>query len=185
MAVSVAVIVANIYYIQPLLGEIAHAFGLTVARAGSIAMLSQIGTALGMLFFVPLGDKFERRSLILFLLIAACIALVLMALAPNAVCLALAAFFVGAFSANVHVVVPFAAHLATPAQRGRVVWHCRGGHSARCAAGADLQRLHRRMARLAGRLWAGRRGDAHSRRRGAMAASHEPCGGRPSRGRIS
>lgn len=121
MAVSVAVIVANIYYIQPLLGAIAHTFGLTVTRVGSIAMLSQAGTALGMLFFVPLGDKFERRSLILTLLMGAVVSLLLMATAPNVACLAIAGFLLGAFSANVHVVVPFAAHLAAPAQRGRVV----------------------------------------------------------------
>lgn len=121
MAVAVAVIVANIYYIQPLLSAIAHTFGLTVARAGMLAMLSQAGTALGMLFFVPLGDKYERRSLILVLMAGALIALGLMALAPNVLCLALAAFLLGAFAACVHVVVPFAAHLAAPAQRGRVV----------------------------------------------------------------
>ena len=121
MAVTVAVIVANIYYIQPLLEIIAHDFGLTVARAGTLAMLSQVGTALGMLFFVPLGDKFERRSLILVLLAGDILSLALMALAPDALCLAAAAFLVGGFSANVHVVVPFAAHLAAPSQRGRVV----------------------------------------------------------------
>src|SRR4051812_3709115 len=79
MAVSVAVIVANIYYIQPLLSAIAHTFGLTVTRAGSLAMLSQAGTAVGMLFFVPLGDKYERRSLILNLLCGAIVSLLLMA----------------------------------------------------------------------------------------------------------
>jgi predicted MFS family arabinose efflux permease len=121
MAVTVGVIVANIYYIQPLLRIIAGNFGLTVDRAGALAMLSQVGTALGMLFFVPLGDKFERRSLILWLLVGTFLSLVAMALAPNVTCLVVAAFALGTFSANVHVVVPFAAHLAAPAQRGRVV----------------------------------------------------------------
>ena len=121
MAAAVGVIVANIYYIQPLLGAIAATFGLTVTRAGTLAMMSQAGTALGMLFFVPLGDKFERRTLILWLLAGASLALALIALAPNVLCLALAAFLMGGFSANVHVIVPFAAHLAAPAQRGRVV----------------------------------------------------------------
>ena len=64
MAITVGVIVANIYYVQPLLADIAHTFGLSVTRVGSLAMLSQAGTALGMFLFVPLGDKYERRSLI-------------------------------------------------------------------------------------------------------------------------
>src|SRR5271165_5848397 len=121
MAITVGVIVANIYYVQPLLAEIANSFGLSVTRAGIIAMLSQAGTALGMFLFVPLGDKYERRSLILILVLGAFVSLLLVGAAPNAFWLGCAAFAVGAFAANVHVIVPFAAHLAAPEQRGRVV----------------------------------------------------------------
>jgi predicted MFS family arabinose efflux permease len=89
--------------------------------AGAVAMLSQAGTAVGMFLFVPLGDKYERRSLILLLVIGEFVSLLLMATAQNVLCLGCAAFAVGAFAANVHIVVPFAAHLAAPEQRGRVV----------------------------------------------------------------
>src|SRR6202035_3226714 len=111
MAITVGVIVANIYYVQPLLADLAKTFGLSVTRAGTIAMLSQAGTALGMFLFVPLGDKYERRSLILLLVIGGFVSLLLMASAPNAIWLGCAAFGVGGFAANVHVVVPFAPHL--------------------------------------------------------------------------
>jgi predicted MFS family arabinose efflux permease len=121
MAITVGVIVANIYYVQPLLADIARTFGLSVTRAGTVAMLSQAGTALGMFLFVPLGDKYERRSLIFILAIGSFVSLLLMGIAPNSVWLGCAAFAVGAFAASVHVVVPFAAHLAAPQQRGRVV----------------------------------------------------------------
>lgn len=121
MAITVGVIVANIYYAQPLLADIAHTFSLTVPRAGAIAMLGQIGTAGGMFLFVPLGDAVERKSLITVLLIAASASLVLFASAPTPFWLTVASFLVGATGANVHVVVPFAAHLAAPHQRGRVV----------------------------------------------------------------
>ncbi|HEX4002480.1 MAG TPA: MFS transporter [Candidatus Acidoferrales bacterium] len=121
MAASTGVIVANIYYIQPLLADIARAFGLTVTKVGFIAMLTQIGTALGMLFFVPLGDSRERRSLITLLLVIATVGLVFVALARNAAWLALASFVVGMMGATVHLFVPFAAHLAPPRERGRVV----------------------------------------------------------------
>jgi predicted MFS family arabinose efflux permease len=121
MAITVGVIVANIYYVQPLLAEIATTFALSVTRAGTVAMLSQVGTAVGMFLFVPLGDKYERRSLILLLVIGEFLSLTLVAAAPNALWLGCAAFGIGFFAANVHVVVPFAAHLAAPQQRGRVV----------------------------------------------------------------
>ena len=127
MATTVGVVVANIYYAQPLLADIAHSFGLTVTQAGAIAMLSQVGTAVGMFLFVPLGDKFERRSLITLLMLGAVAALLTFAGAPNVACLAAASFAVGAFAACVHVVVPFAAHLASDEERGRVVGTMVGG----------------------------------------------------------
>ncbi|HTW65813.1 MAG TPA: MFS transporter [Bryobacteraceae bacterium] len=121
MAASTGIVVANIYYIQPLLGEIARTFGLSSTGAGAIAMLSQIGTCFGMLLFVPLGDSHERRSLITWMLVGAISALALTALARNTLWLALACFGVGLMGATVHLFVPFAAHLAPPRERGRVV----------------------------------------------------------------
>jgi predicted MFS family arabinose efflux permease len=121
MAASTGVIVANVYYIQPLLADIARTFGLSVTKAGFLAMLTQVGTSLGMLLFVPLGDTKERRSLITVLLISAAISLAFIATARNAVWLALACFVVGAMGSSVHLFLPFAAHLAAPHERGRVV----------------------------------------------------------------
>jgi predicted MFS family arabinose efflux permease len=127
LAIMVGVTVANNYYAQPLLAEIAHHFGLTVTEAGAIAMLGQIGTAIGMFVFVPLGDKFERRGLISTLQVVVAAALILVAAAQNTLWLAVGFFAVGATSATVHVIVPFAAHLAAPRQRGRVVGTVLGG----------------------------------------------------------
>jgi len=95
--------------------------GLSVTQGGIVAMLAQIGTGTGMLFFVPLGDKFERRSLISTLLVAESIALAFVASASNVIWLSLACFCVGAGAAAVHVIVPLAAHLAPPKERGRIV----------------------------------------------------------------
>lgn len=121
MAISVGVIVGNIYYAQPLLADLARNFHLTVPAAGALAMLMQVGTALGMLFFVPLGDTHERRSLICILVLACAVSLTLFASAQNVYWLAAAGIATGAFAATVHVIVPFAAHLAPPAERGRVL----------------------------------------------------------------
>ncbi len=121
MAASTGVIVANVYYIQPLLADIARTFGLSVTKAGFVAMLTQVGTSLGMLLFVPLGDTKERRSLITVLLVCAAISLAFVATARNAVWLAVACFVVGAMGSSVHLFLPFAAHLAAPRERGRVV----------------------------------------------------------------
>src|SRR5947209_19991550 len=111
MALIVGVTVANNYYAQPLLADIARDFHLTVTRAGAIAMFAQVGTAAGMFLFVPLGDKFERRSLVAVLLLAAAVSLTGVALARNAWWLAGACFAVGATAATGHVGVPVPAHL--------------------------------------------------------------------------
>ena len=121
MAASTGIIVANMYYIQPLLADVARAFGLTVVKIGFVATLAQIGTSVGMLLFVPLGDTKERRSLITILLVTATLALTAIATSQNAPWLAIACFVLGMTGSSVHVFVPFAAHLAPPEQRGRVV----------------------------------------------------------------
>src|SRR5215831_5518911 len=121
LALTTGCVVANIYYIQPLLADIAREFGLSVSQIGIVAMLAQVGTGLGMLFFVPLGDKYERRGLISTLLVAEAGACAFAATARNPIWLSLACFFVGGTAATVHVVVPLAAHLAPPKERGRIV----------------------------------------------------------------
>jgi predicted MFS family arabinose efflux permease len=121
LAFSTGCVVANIYYVQPLLADIGREFGLSVAQTGAVAMLGQIGTGLGMLLFVPLGDKYERRSLISSMLAVEAIALAFAARASSAAWLSVACFAVGGMAATVHVIVPLAAHLAPPAQRGRIV----------------------------------------------------------------
>jgi predicted MFS family arabinose efflux permease len=127
LAISTGCIVANIYYAQPLLADIAREFGLSVTQVGAVFMLTQAGMGTGMLVFVPLGDRYERRSLISILLIAASVALAFTASAPSVAWLSLAGFAVGATAATVQVIVPFAAHHAPDAERGRIVGTVLGG----------------------------------------------------------
>src|ERR1700733_7639654 len=121
MALSVGVIVANIYYVQPLLAAMAHTFSVSVGMIGLVAMLTQVGTAIGMLVFVPLGDSRDRRALLTALLLGASVALCGVATARNLIWVSIASFLVGACGAAVHVIVPFAAQLAPENSRGRVL----------------------------------------------------------------
>jgi len=121
MSFSVGAIVANIYYIQPLLSAIASTFRISVPQVGTVAMLTQLGAAMGMLFFVPLGDTRERRRLIVTLLVVESVFLAAMASAQSYLWLALASLGIGIAGATVHLIVPFAAQLASPARRGAVV----------------------------------------------------------------
>lgn len=64
MSVATGLAVASNYYAQPLLDTIAHHFSLSASSAGFIVTAAQLGYAAGLLFLVPLGDMFERRTLI-------------------------------------------------------------------------------------------------------------------------
>jgi predicted MFS family arabinose efflux permease len=121
MALSVGAIVANIYYVQPLLAVMARTFSVSVGMIGLVAMLTQVGTAIGMLIFVPLGDSRDRRALLTALLSGAVVALCGVATARNLIWISIASFAVGACGAAVHVIVPFAAQLAPENSRGRVL----------------------------------------------------------------
>ena len=121
MAFSVGAIVANIYYIQPLLSAIAISFRISVPKVGTVAMVTQLGVALGMLIFVPLGDTKERRQLLMYLLVGESVCLALMASAQSYLWLVLASFGIGLTGSMVHLIVPFAAQLASAARRGRAV----------------------------------------------------------------
>jgi predicted MFS family arabinose efflux permease len=121
MAVCTGLIVANIYYNQPLLVLISKSFGISGSKGGRISFLTQAGYALGLLFFVPLGDKVERRGQIVWMAAAAVGALVLAACSPNLLCLEIASVLIGATSVIPQLILPLAAHLADPSRTGKVI----------------------------------------------------------------
>jgi predicted MFS family arabinose efflux permease len=121
MAFSAGAIVANIYYIQPLLSAIAADFRISVSTVGAVAMLSQLGTAVGMLIFVPLGDTKERRIFVVRLLLGATVCLLLMATSQHLWWLAVASLGIGLTGAIPHVIIPYAANLSSPERRGATV----------------------------------------------------------------
>lgn len=121
MAIGAGASVANLYYNQPLLADIAQTFQISSGRTGNIPMLTQIGYALGMFLFVPLGDLRERKQLTTRLLGAVVLALLGMAFAQNVTMLEFTSLAVGATTVVPQIIVPFAAQLAAPKEQGRVV----------------------------------------------------------------
>ena len=121
LAAAAGIIVANLYYAQPLVGPIGAALGMPPGAAGLIVTLTQIGYCLGLLFIVPLGDLLENRRLIVSGLVATGAALALAANADTAWQFLLAALAIGLGAVVAQVLVPFAAHLAPEATRGQTV----------------------------------------------------------------
>ena len=127
MAISVGAVVANLYYAQPLLPDLAREFNLGVTSTGIVAMLGMTGAGIGQLIFVPLGDIRERRRLIVTMIACAAIALALMTTAQNAAWVMIATFACGVSASVNHITTPYAAHLAPEGERGRVVGTVIGG----------------------------------------------------------
>jgi predicted MFS family arabinose efflux permease len=121
LAVSVGLIVANIYYSQPLIGPISVALGMSPQAAGLIATLTQLGYGAGLLLLVPLGDLIENRKLVLSIIGLGMIASLTVASVSHTVPFLLACVGIGIGSVSVQILVPYAAHLAPEAVRGRVV----------------------------------------------------------------
>jgi len=121
MTIATGLVVANIYYNQPLLGDIAKTFKVSSGTAGHISMATQLGYAAGMFFIAPLADMFKRKRLMLYAFGVAILALLAAATAPNINLLILASFLVGAASLTPQLLVPMAAHLAKPEERGKKI----------------------------------------------------------------
>ena len=121
LAAACGLIVANIYYAQPLIAEIAQSLGIAKGAAGLIVTMSQIGYGAGLLFIVPLGDLVENRRLILISVALSAVALACAAFAPSAAVFLACAAVIGLGSVAVQILIPLAAHLAPDATRGRVV----------------------------------------------------------------
>ena len=121
LGLACAVGVSSIYLNQPLLVGMAHSFHATPAEVGFVAVGTQVGYALGMLTFVPLGDVLERRSLMMRLYAAVSVALLLTAVAPTLGWLILASVLVGVFASVTHIVLPIAPDLVDHQQRGRAI----------------------------------------------------------------
>jgi len=127
LATACGLIAANIYYAQPLAGPIGASLGLSPQATGLIVTLTQIGYVAGLLLIVPLGDLLENRRLILIIIGGAALALLGAALSTHPLPFLAAALFIGLCSVAVQVLVPYAAHMAPDAHRGRVVGNVMSG----------------------------------------------------------
>ncbi|ULU24748.1 MFS transporter [Dyella terrae] len=126
-AFAVGVIIINLTAAQPLAGPVARAMHLPASLTGLVAMLPQLGYAVGMLFLVPLADLFENRRLTTVTLVACALALGAAAVAQQAWWLLLAVCVAGTTSCAIQILVPLAAAMARPEHRGSAVGNVMSG----------------------------------------------------------
>jgi len=121
MAVAIGVIVANLYYLQPLLHQVRSGFHVSTASTSLLITLIQIGYVIGLFFILPLGDLFVRRNLIVTIFIIAAAAMAGASFIHSFALFAVLTVVIGLSSVAGQIIIPFGADLAPDAQRGRVV----------------------------------------------------------------
>ncbi len=80
-----------------------------------------MGYASGLLLFVPLGDRLERRRLVTIMLTLTAIALFLAALSPNLLWLILTSYLIGAATVMAQIILPFATDLVSEKIQGKII----------------------------------------------------------------
>lgn len=121
MATGAGLAVASLYYSQPMLGILGGDIGASAQATGFVPTLTQLGYALGILLLAPLGDRFDRRRIILTKAAVLCMALLVAGASPGIGVLLAASLVVGVSATMAQDIVPAAATLAPEHSRGKVV----------------------------------------------------------------
>ena len=121
LAVACGMIIANVYYAQPLTGLISTTLGLAPTSTGLLVTLPLAGYGIGLLTIVPLGDLFENRRLALTLIATEMLFTLALSLTSWATAWLFIAFLIGLAASAVQLLVPYITYLVPEAGRGRAV----------------------------------------------------------------
>ncbi|MBK5432105.1 MFS transporter [Bacillus sp. TH25] len=113
--------VANIYFAQPLLDQLSNEFSINHSVIGIVITVTQIFYGVGLLLLVPLGDLLNQRRLIVGQMLLSTTALVIVGTASSSMVLFAGMALVGLLAVVTQTLVAFAATIASPTERGRVV----------------------------------------------------------------
>lgn len=120
LAIATGISVANIYYNQPILKEIAASIHVEEGKIGIVSVLTQIGYGLGLFFLIPLGDKVNRKRLIFMLLLLLTFSLIGISAAQSLAQVGIASVCIGILSVSAQIIIPMAAGMAK-GNRGKTV----------------------------------------------------------------
>lgn len=121
LAAAAGLAVATIYYVQPMLGILGADLRATAGEVGMVPTANQLGYAFGILLLAPLGDRYDRRSIILIKAAILTTALLLAGAAPSISLLLATSLVIGLAATLVQDIVPAAATLAPDHSRGKIV----------------------------------------------------------------
>ena len=120
LALTIAVVTANAYYIHPIIGEVGRAFGVGEPEIGLVPALNQLALALGILLLLPLGDFYSNRRLCLLFVAAQTLCLGGMVLAQDVVLFTVASTLLGFVTIAPYLIPAFASKRVAPERLGQV-----------------------------------------------------------------
>ncbi|KAF8190929.1 MFS general substrate transporter [Mycena galopus ATCC 62051] len=115
------VTVANLYYSQPLLLDLAAAFNISYSKVSEVPTLLQAGYAVGVVLISPLGDLVRRRQLILLCMLMSTALTVGLSVTNSFIAFEVLSFFVGVTSIITTILQPLVADLAPPERRATAI----------------------------------------------------------------
>lgn len=121
LAIGAGFSVASIYYAQPLLPLMGSDLHLSIEGMGLVPTLTQAGYAIGILFLLPLGDRHDRRTLILLKSTALALVLLASSLVTELHSLLIVSLLIGMAATMAQDIVPAAAILAPEGKQGKTV----------------------------------------------------------------
>jgi predicted MFS family arabinose efflux permease len=121
MAIIAGAVITNLYCVQPILPLIAGGFGASLTAVDLVAGAALLGFSTGLALLLPLGDRFDRRKLVLAQIVIAFVLDLIAMAVPNIVSLAAVSFGIGMVSCVPQQLVPFAGAMSAPSERGRNV----------------------------------------------------------------
>src|SRR5690606_17770834 len=116
MAIACGLCAGGNYFNQPLLHSIASALSVSEATAALTVTVAQAAYGCGLLFLVPLGDRFEQRGLVVTLMVLAAIGHFISGFTNDIGLLFTGIVIAGLFSVAAQIMVPMAAALSEPAR---------------------------------------------------------------------
>jgi MFS family permease len=120
LAVVIAVVTANAYYIHPIIGLVAQGFGVGTAAIGLVPALNQLGLALGIVLLLPLGDLYSNRHLCLIFVAAQTLCLAGMVMADNLALFTAASTLLGFVTIAPYLIPAYASRRVAPERLGQV-----------------------------------------------------------------
>ena len=121
MAVIAGAVITNIYCTQPILALIASGMQVGLTTVDLVAGAALLGFATGLALLLPLGDRVDRRKLVLAQIALAFVFALGAAFSPGIWSLIAVSFGLGVVSCVPQQLVPFAAVMSAPSERGRSV----------------------------------------------------------------